>query len=130
MKPTSDMYTTLTSVEKAEIRKYGVTVKGMIDAIEDTMIHRNRTPEKIATSMLVNVIQIVGNDPDDMYDAQQDVNRVLFILANYCENMVEAQTILNGADIAFINGDVEVLINILEKARNVMLTVRKETEKA
>ena len=130
MKPTSDMYTTLTLVEKAEIRKYGVTVKGMIDAIEDTMIHGNRTPEKIATSMLVDVIQTVGNDPDDMYDAQQDVNRVLFILANYCENMVEAQTILNGADIAFINGDVEVLINILEKARNIILKVRKETEKA
>ena len=127
MKPTSEMYTTLTLKEKAEIRQYGMTVKAMVDAIEITMIEGDRSPEQIARTMLVDVGNTVGNDPDDMFEARKDINRVIYILQNFCVKQETAITLLSTkADLAIIDGDVETLVDVLKQAKN-LIEAQKET---
>jgi hypothetical protein len=121
MKPTSEMYKTLTTTEKAEIQRYGMTVKAMVDAIEIAMIEGDRSPEQIARTMLVDVGNMVGNDPDDMFEARKDINRVIYILQNFCSKQETAITILSTkADLAIIDGDVETLIDVLKQAKNLI----------
>lgn len=126
MKPTSEMYTTLTLTEKAEIKQYGMTLKAMVDAIEITMIEGDRSPEQIARTMLVDVGNMVGNDPDDMFEARKDINRVIYILQNFCVKQDTAITLLSTqADLAIIDGDVEMLIDVLKQAKN-LIEAQKE----
>lgn len=127
MKPTSEMYKTLTTTEKTEIQRYGMTVKAMVDAIEITMIESDRSPEQIARTMLVDVSNMVGNDPDDMFEAKKDINRVIYILQNFCSKQETAITILSTkADLAIIDGDVETLIDVLKQAKN-LIQFQEET---
>ena len=127
MKPTSEMYTTLTVTEKAEIKTYGMTIKALCDAVETSMIYEGCNPEQIVRTMIVNVMHMVGNDPDDMFDAQKDIKRAIFVLQNYCTNQYVAIKLLTeDADIAFIDGDVEALIDVLRQAKNAMVNTEIE----
>lgn len=85
----SSIYELLSGSEKNEIEMYGVTIKGMRESVEQSI---NVYPKygsyiKMAVKMLNDAQEELKYDPEF---ARQTINRVKWILSNYCvhENIV------------------------------------------
>jgi hypothetical protein len=83
------MYSTLSDIEKKEVRMYGVTVAGMKEAVEESITFRFCGPAMMAASLMSDCQEMLASDNAGSYDfmivedVRQTLNRAKWILANY-----------------------------------------------
>lgn len=86
----------LSQAERAEIRKYGVTVQGMREAVESSLQYRIGSPKLLALGMINDAQVMIAQamDSDNRYhiieDQRQLLNRACWVLSNYVETQAEA----------------------------------------
>ena len=83
-------YQALTEQEKREIGMYGVTEKGMCEAVESSMTYRFSGPAMMAASLMSDAQEMMAYGPYDLdtlaniqEDQRQLLNRAKWILFEY-----------------------------------------------
>lgn len=83
-------YQALTEQEKREIGMYGVTEKGMREAVESSMTYRFSGPAMMAASLMSDAQEMMAYGPYDLdtlaniqEDQRQLLNRAKWILFEY-----------------------------------------------
>lgn len=83
------MYSTMTDVEKREVRMYGCTVAEMKEAVEESLTFRFSGPAMYAASLMSDCQEMLGSDNAGSYDfmvvedVRQALNRAKWILFTY-----------------------------------------------
>ena len=83
-------YQALTEQEKREVGMYGVTEKGMRDAVESSMTFRFSGPAMMAASLMSDALEMMAYGPYDsdtlaniQEDQRQLLNRAKWVLFEY-----------------------------------------------
>ena len=79
-------YQALTEQEKREVGMYGVTEKGMREAVESSMTYRFSGPAMIVASLLSDAQEMMAYEQPDfntIEDQRQLLNRAKWILFEY-----------------------------------------------
>jgi hypothetical protein len=83
------MYSTMSDVEKREVRMYGCTVEQMKEAVEESLTFRFSGPAMYAASLMSDCQEMLGSDNAGSYDfmvvedVRQALNRAKWILFTY-----------------------------------------------
>lgn len=83
------MYSTLSEVEKREVRMYGCTVEQMKEAVEQSLTFRFSGPAMMAASLMSDCQEMLASDNGGSYDmmvvedVRQALNRAKWILFTY-----------------------------------------------
>ena len=81
---------TLSEQEKREVRMYGVTEKGMREAVESSLSFRHSGPAMMAASILSDAQEMINTEYGEVdymraEDARQALNRAKWILFEYMD---------------------------------------------
>jgi len=81
---------TLNEQEKREVRMYGVTEKGMREAVESSLSFRHSGPAMMAASILSDAQEMINTEYGEVdymraEDARQAINRAKWILFEYMD---------------------------------------------
>lgn len=83
------MYSTMSDVEKREVRMYGCTVAEMKEAVEESLTFRFSGPAMYAASLMSDCQEMLASDNAGSYDmmivedVRQALNRAKWILFTY-----------------------------------------------
>lgn len=83
------MYSTMSDVEKREVRMYGCTVEQMKEAVEESLTFRFSGPAMYAASLMSDCQEMLASDNGGSYDmmivedVRQALNRAKWILFTY-----------------------------------------------
>lgn len=83
------MYSTMSDVQKREVRMYGCTVEQMKEAVEQSLAFRFSGPAMYAASLMSDCQEMLGSDNGGSYDfmvvedVRQALNRAKWILSTY-----------------------------------------------
>lgn len=83
------MYSTMSEVEKREVRMYGCTVAEMKEAVEESLTFRFSGPAMYAASLMSDCQEMLASDNGGSYDfmvvedVRQALNRAKWILFTY-----------------------------------------------
>lgn len=83
------MYSTMSDVEKREVRMYGCTVAEMKEAVEQSLTFRFSGPAMYAASLMSDCQEMLASDNGGSYDmmivedVRQALNRAKWILFTY-----------------------------------------------
>lgn len=83
------MYSTMSDVQKREVRMYGCTVAEMKEAVEESLTFRFSGPAMMAASLMSDCQEMLGSDNAGSYDfmvvedVRQTLNRAKWILFTY-----------------------------------------------
>lgn len=83
------MYSTMSEVEKKQVRMYGCTVAEMKEAVEESLTFRFAGPAMYAASLMSDCQEMLASDNGGSYDmmvvedVRQALNRAKWILATY-----------------------------------------------
>lgn len=83
------MYSTMSDVEKREVRMYGCTVAEMKEAVEESLTFRFSGPAMYAASLMSDCQEMLASDNGGSYDmmiaedVRQALNRAKWILFTY-----------------------------------------------
>lgn len=82
------VYDTLTDNEKREVRRYGVTVTGMREAVESSITFKASGPAMIAAGIISDAQEMINPEYGEvdhmrLEDARQAMNRAKWILFEY-----------------------------------------------
>lgn len=83
------MYSTMTDVEKREVRMYGCTEAQMKEAVEESLTFRFSGPAMYAASLMSDCQEMLASDNGGSYDmmiaedVRQALNRAKWILFTY-----------------------------------------------
>jgi len=80
------IYNALTEQEKREVRMYGVTEKGMREAVESSITFKFSGPAMIVASMMSDAQEMMAyGEPDanTIEDQRQLLNRAKWVLMTY-----------------------------------------------
>jgi len=83
---TTATYQALTEQEKREVGMYGVTEKGMREAVESSMTYRFSGPAMMVASLLSDAQEMMAYEQPDfntIEDQRQLLNRAKWILFEY-----------------------------------------------
>ena len=88
---TTATYSALTEQQKREVRMFGVTESGMIEAIESSPTFKSSGPAMMVASMLSDAQELINTEYGEIdsmraEDARQLLNRAKFILFEYFPN--------------------------------------------
>lgn len=79
----------LSPAEQREVRMYGVTVKNMREAVEESLTFRHSGPAMMAASLMSDCQEMLAHDNGGSYDimivedVRQTLNRAKWILFEY-----------------------------------------------
>lgn len=79
----------LSPTEQREVRMYGVTVKNMREAVEESLTFRHSGPAMMAASLMSDCQEMLAHDNGGSYDimtaedVRQTLNRAKWILFEY-----------------------------------------------
>jgi hypothetical protein len=81
---------TLNEQEKREVRMYGVTEKGMREAVESSLAFRHSGPAMMVASILSDAQEMINTEYGEINsmraeDARQALNRAKWILFEYMD---------------------------------------------
>ena len=83
------MYSTMSDVQKREVRMYGCTVEQMKEAVEESLTFRFSGPAMYAASLMSDCQEMLASDNGGSYDmmivedVRQALNRAKWILFTY-----------------------------------------------
>jgi hypothetical protein len=82
------MYSTMSDVQKREVRMYGCTVEQMKEAVEESLTFRFSGPAMMAASLMSDCQEMINTEYGDIdymraEDARQCLNRAKWILFTY-----------------------------------------------
>jgi hypothetical protein len=82
------MYSTMSDVQKREVRMYGCTVEQMKEAVEESITFRFSGPAMMAASLMSDCQEMINTEYGDIdymraEDARQCLNRAKWILFTY-----------------------------------------------
>lgn len=83
------MYSTMSDVQKREVRMYGCTVEEMKEAVEESLTFRFAGPAMYAASLMSDCQEMLASDNGGSYDmmivedVRQALNRAKWILSTY-----------------------------------------------
>jgi len=82
------MYSTMSDVQKREVRMYGCTVEQMKEAVEQSLTFRFSGPAMMAASLMSDCQEMINTEYGDIdymraEDARQCLNRAKWILFTY-----------------------------------------------
>lgn len=83
------MYSTMSDVQKREVRMYGCTVAEMKEAVEESLTFRFAGPAMYAASLMSDCQEMLASDNAGSYDfmvvedVRQALNRAKWILSTY-----------------------------------------------
>ena len=82
------MYSTMSDVQKREVRMYGCTVEQMKEAVEQSITFRFSGPAMMAASLMSDCQEMINTEYGDIdymraEDARQCLNRAKWILFTY-----------------------------------------------
>jgi hypothetical protein len=82
------MYSTMSDVEKKQVRMYGCTVEQMKEAVEESLTFRFSGPAMMAASLMSDCQEMINTEYGDIdymraEDARQCLNRAKWILFTY-----------------------------------------------
>lgn len=83
------MYSTMSEVEKRQVRMYGCTVEQMREAVEQSLTFRFSGPAMMAASLMSDCQEMLASDNAGQFDlmiaedVRQALNRAKWILFTY-----------------------------------------------
>ena len=82
------MYSTMSDVQKREVRMYGCTVEQMKEAVEESLTFRFSGPAMMAASLMSDCQEMINTEYGEVdsmraEDARQCLNRAKWILFTY-----------------------------------------------
>jgi hypothetical protein len=83
------MYSTMSDVQKREVRMYGCTVAEMKEAVEESLTFRFAGPAMYTASLMSDCQEMLASDNAGSYDfmvvedVRQALNRAKWILSTY-----------------------------------------------